>query len=281
MKKLNILLLAGLIISLVFTTTSSLAETTTTTNTKKNNNKTTQSAAKATTTKEPISPPSCPEQLILKDGFYIGVAGGYDSYRVVDQVTGNDNKNTFFVDGDGEAFSIDPRESVNGAVGGAFMGYGKYFTDYYNTYIAIEAFGNASAAISDYELFLNSPAVNPISKDIYRSNVHVKNNFGISFLPGIKLNNASLFYLRLGLSWSKLEVREIYNDDGTRTVNSKDSNESNGFNYGLGLEATFYENWSVRGEFNHTQYSEFDTEVGTVFTPSNSQYIVGLIYHFA
>ena len=58
------------IISLVFTTTSSLAETT------------------ATTTKEPISPPSCPDQLILKDEFYIGVAGGYDSYRVVDQVTG-------------------------------------------------------------------------------------------------------------------------------------------------------------------------------------------------
>lgn len=277
MKKLKICFIIASIVQLIFFATESLADTanTNTTQSDKKNVKNT------TDTVPPPEAPSCPTPLTLKDGFYIGFAAGYDSYRAVGQVTGDDDQNTFFVDADGDAFSFDSRESANGAVGGAFVGYGKYFSDYHNTYVALEGFGNPSAAITDYELFLNSPAANPTTKDIYYSKFHVKNNFGISFLPGIKLNDAALFYLRFGLSWSKIEVQEVYNDDGTRTKNVKESNVSSGFNYGLGVETTFYENWSVRADFNHTQYDEFDTDLGTVFSPANSQYMLGLIYHFA
>ena len=207
----------------------------------------------------------CPQGLVLKDGLYVGAAAGYDSYRMVDDVD--------FVEST-ISLSLDPRLSVNGAVGGGFIGIGHSFPNFYNTYIAIELFGNGSAAQTTYETIVESPDT------LFKTNVDVTSNYGIGFLPGIKLTQDTLFYVRLGYNWTTIDVEEKIFLSGALVESSHTDVTSSGFIYGLGIEAAFYGNFSARGEFSHTDYSEFDTEIESDISPANNQFMLGLIYHF-
>lgn len=206
----------------------------------------------------------CPPVLTLKDGLYFGAAAGYDSYRIADELDVAINP---------RGLSLDPRLDVSGAVGGAFIGLGHYFQSFYNTYFALELFGNGSAAKSDYELFF-------LPSQFFETNIQVKSNYGIGLLPGIKLNNATLFYLRVGYNWTNIDVKERVVINGVRVAYSKEAVTSSGLNYGLGVEAAFYQNWSIRTEYTHTDYSGFDTSIETDIAPADNQFMLGLIYHF-
>lgn len=207
----------------------------------------------------------CPIGLVLKDGLYIGAAAGYDAYRVVDEA--NFEESVVKV-------AIDPRLSVNGAVGGGFIGFGHYFENFYNTYLAVELFGNGSAAHTDYELNVNSP------ETFFEADVEVDSNYGIGILPGIKLNKGTLFYVRLGYNWTNVDVTErVFVNDAQVAVSHEDITSS-GFIYGLGVEAAFCDNWSARAEFSHTDYSDFDTDIESEIHLADNQFMLGLIYHF-
>lgn len=243
----------------------------------------------------------CPVELVLKDGLYVGLQAGYDSYR-----NAYDTEEFLFdqeIDATTAlptplfALSADPVFNSTGAVGGGFIGFGKYFDNFYGLYLALEIFGNWSGAQSDMEVFAAAPglaAANPagvgvLPLDVLQTSVEVNSNYGISVLPGIKLNNATLFYVRLGYNWANIETNESLGVNmaaapsattlaGT-TISASQSNTIGGFNYGVGIESTFYDNWSVRAEYAHTDFNNLTSDFGSEFISADNQFMLGLIYH--
>ena len=130
--------------------------------------------------------PPCPVELMIKDGLYVGLQAGYDSYRVVDDAV---------FTGPVIAAAIDPRLAVTGAVGGLFIGYGKYFDQYYNAYLGLEIFGNWSGAHSSSDLTV-ATVTDTLS---YNTSVKVKDNYGIDVIPGIKINNGFIVLCKIRL----------------------------------------------------------------------------------
>lgn len=212
-------------------------------------------------------PAPCPEPKMLKDGFYAGIQGGYDSYRV--------RASSHILD----IVSLSGVGNDTGWVGGLFVGYGKYLTDLF--YLGGEVFANYNG--SDNTIFSTStPSLNLTSN----AKFEVNGSYGLALLPGIRLNDTTLGYIRLGWNWANLKASANVNNNGT-IYRSSTSNTSNGFNYGLGMETLLVDNWSLRTEYSHTGYSSFSTgrhnnsSVRTSINPSDNQFMLGLIYHFA
>ncbi len=243
----------------------------------------------------------CPVELILKDGLYVGLQAGYDSYRTVADVDGFDgllaSTTPVLLSPFALGLATDPRINSTGAVGGGFIGFGKYFESFYNTYLALEIYGNWSGAQSDSEVFILDPAsaANPVGVpyiDVLQTSFEVNSNYGISVLPGIKLNNATLFYFRLGYNWANVEANvriganmaatpaPLLNQGIYRSASGSDT--IGGFNYGLGIESTFYDNWSLRAEYSHTDFNSVNANTlfsSNEFTSADNQFMLGLIYH--
>ena len=201
----------------------------------------------------------CPVPASLKDGFYVGIQGGYDAYRVHDNIAlpistalgGNSNMH------------------ATGWVGGLFVGYGRVIGDTF--YLGTEIFGNYNGSSSSYAL------ASPVLGN-YASKFTIKGNYGISLLPGVKVTSEALVYVRLGYNFATFQTQEY----STSTVTSStQTNTGNGFNYGLGLETLAYKNFSVRAEYTYTNYTSFNSGMGTTFSPADNQFMLGLIYHIA
>jgi opacity protein-like surface antigen len=205
---------------------------------------------------------------VLKDGFYVGAQIGYDSYRIRESVGAT-------VPGLTETGN--PVLNATGFAGGLMAGYGQYFSQLY--YLGAEIFVNTSGASENFTMTSSAAATGS-----YYSKFSVSGSYGIGLLPGVKLNDSSLLYIRLGWNRANLKGQETLTAAGAQS--DSNSNWESGFNYGLGLESVFYDNFSVRGEYTHTDYSSFtnylnNTSAGTKFTPSDNQFMLGLIYHFA
>ncbi len=205
------------------------------------------------------APFTCPVEKGLKDGFYVGAQVGYDSYRV--------RQNTTYTAPD-VGTSTTPLNAT-GFVGGAFLGYGQYFSN--NFYLAGEGFINGSGA----SVTRSGGQAGATTSNSY-SKFQVNGSAGLSVLPGMKLNNSTLGYLRLGYNWARMKATTTTNNQS-----ASKSNTSGGFNYGLGMETLVSDAWSIRGEYSHTNYNSFSTSIGSNFSPSDNQYMLGLIYHFA
>src|SRR3990167_631474 len=205
----------------------------------------------------------CPVPLTLKDGFYLGAQLGYDSYCV--------NHNASVTSGVNN-FTASPVINPTGLVGGLFGGYGQYFSNIY--YLGGELFVNASGANSKY----NASTLGGLVSTYY-AKVTVRNSYGFGLLPGLKLNDTSLLYVRLGFNRVSLKGQENATLAGT-SVSNTSTHWSSGFNFGLGLETTFYPNWSLRAEASHTNLSSFYTGA-TKIIPYDNQAMLGVIYHFA
>ena len=202
--------------------------------------------------------PVCPPPKLLLDGWYLGAQVGYDSYRVRESI------------GD-DIGSANPVIAANGWVGGLFLGYGQYLTDLF--YLGGEIFGNVSGANQAW--VRGAAGANSYYK------FEANGSYGLALLPGIRLNDGTLGYVRLGWNWANLKGNGSVTAGGDSDSNNK-SNTSNGFNFGLGLETLVYENWSVRTEYSHTWYSNFtNSTTNTSFNPSDNQFMLGVLYHFA
>jgi len=88
---------------------------------------------------DPLNP--CLSKSILKDGFYFGIAGGYDIYAVKDDID--------FTKSSVAPFSLDSPITTHGVAGGIFVGFGRYFERFYHIYLGAEGFMNGSSADSD------------------------------------------------------------------------------------------------------------------------------------
>lgn len=210
----------------------------------------------------------CP--LVLFDGFYLGVAAGYDSYRVNDDLNYTNPAN-------GTLFQRDPVLDAAGPVGGAFVGYGMVFWNFHRTYLGIELFGNGSAGEARDQIIAQTPGLH----QELETQVKIKSSYGISLLPGIKLTKGTLLYARLGYNWSHIDVDEVLINNGDEIINQEEIQTTQGFNYGIGVEsAALCEYFSVRLEYSHTAYHSYDTDIGTHINPTSNQFMASLIYHF-
>lgn len=208
--------------------------------------------------------PSAPQTKTLDDGLYVGLGLGYDSYRI------RSNLNTVI---NGTTATGNPTSSATGFVGGIFGGYGEYFRDY--LYLGGEAFVNIIGASSN-TTFATADAD---GSDNYNSKLSVGTSFGLGLLPGLKLNDSSLFYLRLGGVWANFKNQESAFADGLSSSTS-DTSWIPGLVYGLGLETAICNNFSLRTEYTHTDYNKSGyTPFGTRYSPYNNQFMLGLIYH--
>lgn len=219
-------------------------------------------------------PAPCPQGMMLRDGFYVGLQGGYDSYKA--RVS-----RTLAVGAAGTAttFVGNPTINATGFVGGLFAGYGQYFSNMY--YLGAELFVNDSSASQTQT---SSSTTVGIGSSTYNK-VSANASYGVSLLPGVKFNDSTLGYVRLGYNRADLQGQEVLTPEvgAPATVSSSGRNWhwQGGFNYGVGLETAVYQNFSVRSEFNHTTFGSFRTPAGTKFKVSDNQFMVGLNFHFA
>lgn len=229
-------------------------------------------------------PPPCPPIMLLKDGFYIGAGVGYDSGRV------HQRSDTSLTDITGPIFTQTTsfNHSATGWMGGLFAGYGKYF-DWF--YLGLEINGNWSASDSTFSY------QNILGVDV-NTKVRTRGSYGIALLPGLKINDSTLFYVRLGYLRTNFKGTGDFTlvdpTDATVDTFSVSSNRwVNGFNYGVGLESYVVEDVSLRGEFTHTTYNSRSATAtfvdplsgdtitsSTKFEPSNNEFMLSLIYHF-
>jgi outer membrane immunogenic protein len=203
----------------------------------------------------------CPPPAMLKDGFYLGAQVGYDSYRVREGFASH-------------GVSFNPVVAPTGWVGGLFVGYGQYLTDLF--YLGGEIFGNVSGAEAKYSL---SVAV-PTGTATASSKVQVNNNYGLALLPGVRLNDGALGYLRLGWNWASIKTTNSVFVPAVGAASGSNTKTANGFDLGVGIEALVYENWSVRTEYSHTWFNNVSTGLAS-YKPSDNQFLLSGIYHFA
>jgi outer membrane immunogenic protein len=213
-------------------------------------------------------PAPCPQPLTLRDGFYIGGQIGYDSYRT--RVTKS---------GALEAYTatLNPIMNPTGFVGGLFAGYGMYWSNFY--YLGAEALFNGSGATASQTYSFTSPGA---TRSVYTT-TSTGASWGVSLLPGVKVNESTLTYIRLGYNQARIRGKSIYTSTavGGGTAYGNTNSWQGGFNYGLGIETAVYPNVSVRTEYSHTNYNTFSDNNGTSYAPGDNQFMLSLIYHFA
>lgn len=217
-------------------------------------------------------PPPCPPVRLLLDGFYVGVGVGYDSYRI---------HSNFSADDGDAAGSFSTNQSATGWMGSIFAGYGRYF-DWF--YLAGELSAATSNASSNVSFNATDDEGNAAA---FNGNFKARTTYGIHIIPGIKLSDSSLLYVRAG--WvrtnSKVNVSGAFTDADTApatNVGFSDSNSrwTSGGMYGVGIETYVADNVSVRGEYTYTSYNNVNTNFGR-FQPSNNEFELGLLYHFS
>jgi outer membrane immunogenic protein len=211
----------------------------------------------------------CPQPLTLNGGFYLGADVGYDMYQA---------EHEFSIDAAPDTFSTDPTLSSSGWAGGLFAGYGMYFNDVW--YLGAEVFGAWSGATTTHNVTFATAANTLTNSAKFDSD----GNVGIDVIPGMKLNPATLAYVRLGYNWADLQAQDNVTLNGVPVGSANNSDWEGGFHWGVGIESAFYENWSVRAEYTYTSFSNLnnDTSVysSTFEGPSDNQFMVGLLYHF-
>lgn len=203
----------------------------------------------------------CPTPPSLMDGFYVGAQAGYDAYRMRASTT-NAVVNSTAVG------------SLTGWVGGLFAGYGQYFNNYY---LGGELLGNYNG---------NNQTLtsgNDVGGDSWNVKAKAKGTWGLAVLPGMKLNDTTLGYFRLGYDWTKFESNSSGVNATTTpatTFSGSGNKTEGGWDFGLGLETLVYQNWSVRTEYNHVWYGSFNAG-NTSIDASDNQFNLGVLYHFA
>jgi len=162
-----------------------------------------------------------------------------------------------------------------------FAGYGMYFNEMY--YLGAEVFGAWSGASSDNNISVGTAASHG-STFTNSATYSSDGNVGIDVIPGIKLNPATLAYVRLGYNWADLQAQDNVSIAGAPADSNDNSNWEGGFHWGVGLESAFYENWSVRAEYTYTSFSNLNNDTASYSStfegPSDNQFMVGVLYHF-
>lgn len=188
-------------------------------------------------------------------GLYAGVEGGFDNYEVkvddidISYLTGFESTGSF----DGL--------SGNGAMGGVFAG---YHLGGGSTFAAIEGF----AQFSDASISISATD----GVDTIGLSVRAKESFGAAARLGVKVNNATGVYARVG--WLSTNFESKLND-GTTVY--KDSDYEDAIQYGAGLETMVSNNMSLRAEYLMADYGNQGIDGLSI---DNNNFKAGLAFRF-
>ncbi len=169
-------------------------------------------------------------------GFYVGAGIGPDTVEF------KDNSHVF---SPGNFDVINKSQlSATGVFGTLFAGYGWLHNQFY---LAGELNGNISSAAS---YAANDEYVH---ESFASTSLKVKNSIGISVLPGYQFTPTTLFYGRLGLTNSKIQVK-------TSDISlANASNRIDGFRYGLGIKQAISDRFAVRMDYSRINYHKFES----------------------
>lgn len=196
----------------------------------------------------------CPK---LMGGWYVGAQGGYDGYKVEERITTTNN-------------TANPDISAEGFAGGLFAGYGMYWDAFY---LGGEVFVNTTGADSNWN-------INALATDgVFTSKFDPEVSYGVSILPGYRLNDQTTGYVKLG--YVRQDTEHKGSIGGAAEV--KKSSDQDGFAYGVGMETLLHGNWSVRADYTRVDLgSETNTlSAGNTvkYDVYDNQFMVGVVYH--
>jgi opacity protein-like surface antigen len=156
------------------------------------------------------------------------------------------------------------RLASKAAQGGLFAGYGGNVNRY--IYLSGEVFGNLATNGSEV---MSGETVQNIS------------NYGIDFIPGLRLNDLTLAYLKLGIQEGRIS------DSGPATGPAAPSFTTQnlfGYQAGAGVRVSITQYFDVRAEYVYNQYNDISDNVpgslgghDRIYT---DQFDVGLVYKF-
>lgn len=204
----------------------------------------------------------CPPS-VLMDGFYLGAGVGYN---ILTTHSNFDETTRIAVQGN-------PELAASGWDGGVFLGYGQYVN--YMFYLGGEVFANYSN--SSKTINITTPTGN------FHANVRSNWNYGLAILPGIRLNCATLGYLRFGYDWANVDSSaSVHINEPATDFSGSRSNTISGFVYGFGIETVVQDNWSVRADYTYTNYNSSSSSRNAIarVNPADNRVMVSLVYHF-
>lgn len=212
--------------------------------------------------------PCCCQNLL--SGLYVGGQAAYDSYRIR-QIS------TSIGDSTDDLTSISDVRSAVGIAGGLFAGYGFYFNG--PLYLGTEVWANANnAGVSTRNISFAASTGDNESSDI-----NGRWSWGVSVLPGLKINSGSLLYGRVGYARHRIKTSGSFFDSVFGTTYFNKSFWYSGFQFGVGAELIVAGPWSVRTEFDHTFLGNNTTTITgintTTWSASDNQFSFGVIYH--
>ena len=219
--------------------------------------------------------PACPCPPSLMDGFYFGGDVGYDIYTTRSRLRRDGN---FFLN-DRFIISGNPHLAATGWDAGLFAGYGKYFGCDCNFYLGGELWGNWSNA---------SESVNITTLEgSAHSKIRANGDIGIGIVPGIKLNHATLGYLKIGYDWVSVNRHSsitVFTPTPVTFSGSGQNNNRGSWMAGLGLETLLIDNWSLRAEADYLGWGSNNNssghEGGGGGNPNDYRFTLGVNYHF-
>ncbi|OAI47732.1 hypothetical protein AYO45_01380 [Gammaproteobacteria bacterium SCGC AG-212-F23] len=199
----------------------------------------------------------CPPYYYGLGGFYLGAGLGYEGFQI--------HRNPSILDNPYGTFNT----HANGWNGRLMGGYGATF--YNNYYLGGEAFiGTTGASGKD--------SVNALGGMMpYKGKFSAGTSYGVSVLPGYKLNSGSLVYARLGFIQTDFKV-----NDWSNTLGSNMTNWTSGFDTGIGFEIPIYNKISAKLEYEYINYNSFNHN-GTVSSsnsPVDNRGSLSIAYHF-
>jgi opacity protein-like surface antigen len=187
-----------------------------------------------------------------------------DSSPYVGVSVGVNNANFKFQDATNRAIPF----STKGYTGGFFAGFGDTTGLFY---LGAEAFGNnSSTKTTTKSVNTTTGTANVTLRQTY--------SYGVDLVPGFRIGNKGLLYGKAGLVRSRFRINQtpnpITNTSGTT------NHTANGKQWGVGLEITATQNWTIRGEYVYTSYRTVSA-YGNKITPHTKQINFGVAYQLA
>ncbi len=213
-------------------------------------------------------------------GPYVGIGGGAD-----DSAWHAGHNSTISVTDifGTETFTTGSSKDMgaHGFVGTVFGGYSGIVCS--DIYLAGEIFGNiASTSANVRSSFTDVDPLTGTTSLSVSDTLKTKYGYGVSFIPGVVLNNSVIGYGRIGYIRTRFEHSlSISGTDPTGPFASSRStyNNINGGQLGLGVRVNTAPGFDIRGEYTYTAYQGYSS-LGERIIPRNNQVTFGLAYNF-
>jgi len=161
-------------------------------------------------------------------------------------------------------FSVSTFFNANGAIGGAFLGYGGSIGQW--VYLGIETFITTGTLITSTKQ-TGFGTFNTISS---------RYSYGLDINPGLNLNSFMTLFFKFGIIKTRFNLTQ---SPATPPAQGSDTSTVFSNRLGLGLQASINKKVSARLEYIHINYRSF-ASLGNRIRPRSDQVLLGLAYNF-